>query len=666
MIGVDIDVRDAALVEQLEKLAEQRLGRAPRRIGRAPKSLLVYQVTEPFSKIATQSWVLPDEDSSAADYRPHKVEILADGQQFVAYGLHRDTSKPYRWDGADEPLRSPVSELPLVTESQVRRFIADAEALLKLSGRPYRPVTVDFGADTPRPPRPASQLVADNFEELLSAFAAIPNDFEDRQDWVKVLAAFYHGCGTHAPSSRARAAALAFCKKWPSYDRADSLKVWNSFPSSSRDPSDNAGAATIFALAKKVGWTPPVRKSTDESPEAWEPPTVHTYGKDFDPAAIPLRQWLLGRRRSRGEVTIDVGPPGVNKSSLLVTDAIAIVTGQRLLNDDVHEQGDVLMFVGEDACRDVEARIAAILQQYNLEPTDMGGRLHVVYLSEVDPFDYTLAQMIHSVAVINRKLLDWIADLPGLVAAFIDPIAAWHHVMENDTGAMKVLATELRRAAVRSNIHIGFDHHTTKASQTDPESHVGNTIAMRGAFLAGDARWMFTMAKLKAETATKFGIPDEERWLWRRLDPLKASYGPDSGETRLLKIETVTIANGETVAVLTERDVSELRRLAADQQVEEAAYRRMTLIDVLRSMLEEKRPRSLNDAARWLRQNHPQMYEYRGSPQSEKRLGERLRDEIGAGLATTWRERTAWIICVSSGEGHATRWVVDITYQERK
>lgn len=666
IVGIDIDVRDADLVQQIEVLAEQRLGKAPRRVGAAPKVLLMYRSAEPFAKLATQSWALNDEASNAPEYKPHKIEVLADGQQFVAYGRHRETGKPYCWNGAGEPRLTPASDLPLVTVAQVRRFITDANSLLSEVARPYKSVANDFGAGRPNQSESAHRLVADDFDELLSALAAIPNDFDDRQDWIKVLAAFHTACGHRASSPIAEAAAMAFCEKWPGHSRTNSLKAWRSFASAARDPRDKAGAATIFHLAKRAGWSRPTDKSGNDSSESWTPPLVHTYGEGFDPASIPLRQWLLGRRRSRGEVTIDVGPPGVNKSSLLVTDAMAIVTGRPLLDDEVHEQGDVLIFVGEDARRDVEARIAAILQRHEIESSAMGDRLHVVYLSEVDPFAYTLAHMIHSVAVINRALLDWVAEFPNLVAVFIDPIAAWHHVMENDTGAMKVLATELRRVAVRSNIHIGFDHHTTKASQIDPESHVGNTIAMRGAFLAGDARWMFTMAKLKAETATKFGIADEERWLWRRLDPLKASYGPDSGDTRLLKIDTVTIANGETVAVLTEHDVSELRHLAADQQAEEAAYRRVTLIDALLSMLDQKRPRSLNDAACWLRQNHPEMYVYRGFPLSEKRLGDRLRNDIGAGLVTTWRERTAWIVCESSGESHATRWVVDITYKERE
>lgn len=99
--------------------------------------------------------------------------------------------------------------------------------------------------------------------------------------------------------------------------------------------------------------------SVPETPE-WTAPNVTSYGADFDPAKIPLRRWLLGNRRSVGEVTIDAVPPGTNKSTLMLTDAVSIVSGRKILADDVHETSGVLYLAGEDARRDVEARLAGI------------------------------------------------------------------------------------------------------------------------------------------------------------------------------------------------------------------------------------------------------------------------------------------------------------------
>ena len=59
VIGLDIDVRDAALAEQLEAIAEEMFGSAPRRIGQPPKVLHILQAERPFAKLATRGYRLP-------------------------------------------------------------------------------------------------------------------------------------------------------------------------------------------------------------------------------------------------------------------------------------------------------------------------------------------------------------------------------------------------------------------------------------------------------------------------------------------------------------------------------------------------------------------------------------------------------------------------------
>lgn len=425
----------------------------------------------------------------------------------------------------------------------------------------------------------------------------------------------------------------------------------SAFPSYLEEPVFDP-PATPFTRPTAQPTQPPPRKG-------WEPPAVVSYGADFDVAAIPRRRFLLGGRRSVGEVTIDVGPPGANKSSLLTLDAVSITSGRPTLKDDVHRTGDVLMLIGEDSRRDFEARLAGILQHYGISPADLGGRLHCVYLAEIDPLMYSLAGMARDLTVMNERLLQWIRDFPELVALLIDPIAAWHHVLENDTGAMKVLCTGLRRLAVVGDLHVGFDHHVTKASMVDPEFHVGNLAAARGAFMTGDARWMFTMAKLKPETASSFGIPEDDRKRWRRLDPLKASYGPDDGEARLLYVQSVLIPNGEEVPVLTEGNRDNLQAAAADRRVTAELERTKAIADALTTMLTEKAPRSGDAAAIWLQGHRPELFPGRGgAPLSSRTIRERLPGLIGVGLATVARGRPERIVCRQAGVGHGARWEI--------
>jgi hypothetical protein len=129
--GIDIDVPDTALAAEVRALVESVLGPTPLvRVGAAPKVLLAYRVgvqaTAVTMKIMTPELFLDDGMKL-------QVEILGQGQQFVAYGTHPDTKQPYRWEGAS-PLDTPVSDLPEVTLEQLLSLRDAAEKLLRAKG----------------------------------------------------------------------------------------------------------------------------------------------------------------------------------------------------------------------------------------------------------------------------------------------------------------------------------------------------------------------------------------------------------------------------------------------------------------------------------------------------------------------------------------------------
>jgi hypothetical protein len=65
----------------------------------------------------------------APDGSTEKIELLADGQQFVAAGIHPDTGQPYRWNGGElGEIRH--DELPCITEAEARALVGALVALL--------------------------------------------------------------------------------------------------------------------------------------------------------------------------------------------------------------------------------------------------------------------------------------------------------------------------------------------------------------------------------------------------------------------------------------------------------------------------------------------------------------------------------------------------------
>src|SRR4051794_7622898 len=145
--AADVDVYDPELADAIEALAIEHLGTTPlRRVGQPPKRLLVYQVEDgPLPKAQTPELLKGDLKA--------KVEVLGQGQQFVAFGVHPATGLPFAWNGAT-PETVPLDELPAVTRDQVELFVADAEHLLRAAGyRTKAEIDAEAAAHRPEPPK---------------------------------------------------------------------------------------------------------------------------------------------------------------------------------------------------------------------------------------------------------------------------------------------------------------------------------------------------------------------------------------------------------------------------------------------------------------------------------------------------------------------------------
>lgn len=104
--AIDIDVYDERVAKRMEEYLAEKYGDICVRVGMAPKRLAVFRTTTPFRKMF----------ASYNDGKTmHKVEVLGSGQQFVAYGIHPDTKKPYTWTSLDEPLGVDAADLPTLT-----------------------------------------------------------------------------------------------------------------------------------------------------------------------------------------------------------------------------------------------------------------------------------------------------------------------------------------------------------------------------------------------------------------------------------------------------------------------------------------------------------------------------------------------------------------------
>jgi virulence-associated protein E/primase-like protein/bifunctional DNA primase/polymerase-like protein len=267
--GVDIDVLDEALSKRIIAKAIERLGPTPlTRIGRAPKTLLCYRLVMPIKKLSTPELFFADD---ANDAKATKVEILGDGQQVVAFGIHPETHAEYYW-----PERSPLDihadDMPLVTAEALAAFVDEAEQMIRDAGGRTK-AEIKAGVDSP-PLVPVDtesadigsartkQIVDDlktnavrnanqgyekpSRELIVSALAAVPNDLT-YDNWIKMGYALRDGLGDAGFDVW-----CDFSATYPGNNAKITEDKWKSF-----DKRRSVTVATLFYWARNNGWRPP-------------------------------------------------------------------------------------------------------------------------------------------------------------------------------------------------------------------------------------------------------------------------------------------------------------------------------------------------------------------------------------------------------------------------
>lgn len=219
--GVDIDCYDKSIVKHMIAFTQDMLGKTIQRVGLAPKTLLVYRAAEEFAKVQSATFI-DDED------RKVKLEVLADGQQFVAFHTHPDTGEPYRWIG-DSPLDVAAEDLPEITREDAEAIVAEFERQAKKAGWPRKSSVSrkqgsgrihendPFASDKPK--------IELSPEELLAKLHSVPNA-EDYDTWFHVGMALYH---QYDGGDEGRLMWHEWSSQAPNYDMDALDAKWDSF-----------------------------------------------------------------------------------------------------------------------------------------------------------------------------------------------------------------------------------------------------------------------------------------------------------------------------------------------------------------------------------------------------------------------------------------------------
>jgi hypothetical protein len=505
--ALDVDIYNpeaAKAVEALVRKNFEKRGKVLVRVGNAPKFAIPFSTNTPFKKI-TANLIAPEGDPTT----PHrmrggvlqpindqKIELLCDGQQLVAFGIHPDTRKPYQWIGG-EPGEVRRDELPELTEADARQLLA-----------------------------PAVQLLCDEFGYTQMRQTATINPEAGGEDWGPLVENVGAGGDLH-DSLRDLAAKLVVSGMKP----GAAVNLLRALLKRSAAPRDARWQARFNDIPRAV---------TSAQEKFGENDEINLQPHAFpDEASIAKWDFLYGRHLLCGTVSATAAMGSTGKSSMGIVEALALTSGRPVLKVPVPRPLRVLLINLEDNRNAVDKRIAAAMRHHGLTKEDIGGRLFTL---AKDDIKFKIAKQVTTGSIEpNDTFIDKLLNelkTKEIDVLSVDPFVATHGVNENDNGAIRGVIECYDRIAERANCAIHLWHHTRKGN-----GQGASLDSARGASSFVDAcRSVRVLEKMTAEEGKRQGIGDYHRYV--RAFSGKLNFAPPTEDSEWYHIKSVPVMNG--------------------------------------------------------------------------------------------------------------------------
>jgi hypothetical protein len=253
----------------------------------------------------------------------------------------------------------------------------------------------------------------------------------------------------------------------------------------------------------------------------------------------PPREWLLGNLFARTFMSSLLADGGVGKTALRLAQLMSLAIGRSLTGEYVFQRCRVLIISLEDDIKELERRILALRLHYGIDLAELKGWLFYAapggtrgkLLTSDKKGSTTLGPLAGTIdATVVARNIDIVS---------IDPFVKSHAVEENNNNGIDQVVQILTDMAIKRNIAVDAPHHTSKGT-SDP----GNANRGRGASSMKDAaRLVYTLAVMSTEEAKAFGIKEEQRRFFIRMDSGKVNIAP-ARVAKWFKLVGVPLNNG--------------------------------------------------------------------------------------------------------------------------
>lgn len=339
---IDIDCPSQTITRALVNFIRDNLpggADAPIRFGNGFKVAILFRAERPIAKRQSDAYLINGE--------PHRIEILGAGQQFIAYGLHPDTGKPYSWKNDRGPHNTPLPDLPVLHEGDIHTVLqhfflnvipsSAPEAQLVARGSDGSiPSTADPLANA-KPPR--TDLDPEQIADALKHVT----DNVTHGNWIRIGQALHHQfSGDYL--------GLDLWEDWsntaPNYTPGECRKRWDSFHA-----IGNAGTVTINSLlhqAKANGWTSEPEVDVFAQTEGTAPGTKPQFR--FTPESEMVTKptvFAIKPLLPIDTIGILFGDSGTYKSFIAIDIGLSIAAGIDWHGNRVRHPGPVFYLAGE-------------------------------------------------------------------------------------------------------------------------------------------------------------------------------------------------------------------------------------------------------------------------------------------------------------------------------
>lgn len=247
----------------------------------------------------------------------------------------------------------------------------------------------------------------------------------------------------------------------------------------------------------------------------------------FDPADLPDRDWIIPGMAARTFVTGLIAPSGAGKTQFLAQLIIAASANRPdTIGAPSVTPSAVWCWNQEDDLIELQRRIGASFVHFGATHDHLA---HAVYLDSGVDRPLIVAARDAQGRIRETKNVARIIEhmkAKGIGILIIDPLVEFHEANENDNVEMNIVGRAIRRIAKEANAAVIIGHHTRKPPTASSDGFAGNADSGRGAgALNATTRITLTLYTMTPKDAKAFGVPEERRTRYLRIDGARTNIG---------------------------------------------------------------------------------------------------------------------------------------------